>query len=140
MATDSYQRKIIKERDGNKCFLCSRKTRLEVHHIEEQRNGGDEFYHNLITLCRRCHLLFGNHNKLYLNNEKFLEYTKSFEVPDNWNNIGGNRDRQVLIRITKETKDKIADLAARKGLAQVTVLEYLLKGKINLNELKNYDS
>jgi hypothetical protein len=40
------------------------------------------------------------------------------------------------IRITKETRDKILKLAVAKNLKQITILEYLLSGKINLNELK----
>ncbi|GAB1444342.1 hypothetical protein MASR2M39_31940 [Ignavibacteriales bacterium] len=41
----------------------------------------------------------------------------------------------TLIRITIETKDKIARLAETKGLKQITVLEYLLTGKIEIKEL-----
>jgi hypothetical protein len=40
------------------------------------------------------------------------------------------------VRITKETKAKIEKLAVKFGYKQVTVLEYLLKGKISLKELK----
>ena len=42
-----------------------------------------------------------------------------------------------LIRITKETKDKIETLAEERGLKQITTLEYLLSGKINLKDLWN---
>lgn len=45
------------------------------------------------------------------------------------------RDKLVKICITKETKDKIKYLAEKKGLKQITILEYLLKGKIGLEEL-----
>lgn len=41
----------------------------------------------------------------------------------------------TLIRITIETKQKIKNLAAKKNLKQITTLEYLLLGKININEL-----
>jgi len=37
----------------------------------------------------------------------------------------------VQIRITKETRDKIADLAEKMGYKQITTLEYLLSGKID---------
>lgn len=47
------------------------------------------------------------------------------------------RDKMSVIRITKETKDKIGELALSLGYKQVTVLEYLLNGKINLEELNN---
>ena len=45
------------------------------------------------------------------------------------------RDKLTQIRITEKTRDKIAALAKKKGLRQVTVLEYLLSGEINLKEL-----
>lgn len=45
------------------------------------------------------------------------------------------RDEQDLIRITKSTKLKIVRLAEKYGYKHVTVLEYLLDGKINLKEL-----
>lgn len=40
------------------------------------------------------------------------------------------------IRITKRTKEKIKNLAEKYKYKQVTILEYLLNGKININELK----
>lgn len=36
----------------------------------------------------------------------------------------------TLIRITIESRDKIRELAEQTGLKQITVLEYLIKGKI----------
>ena len=45
------------------------------------------------------------------------------------------RDSQTLIRITEKTKAKIKTLATKRGQAQVTVLEYLLHGKIDLKDL-----
>lgn len=40
-----------------------------------------------------------------------------------------------IIRITSETLEKIRILAEKKNLKMITVLEYLLKGKINIKEL-----
>ena len=39
------------------------------------------------------------------------------------------------IRITKEIKKRIVALSERQRLKQITVLEYLLSGKIDLKEL-----
>ena len=39
-----------------------------------------------------------------------------------------------LVRVMPETKYKLEKLSAKKGLKQLTVLEYLLNGKINLEE------
>lgn len=46
------------------------------------------------------------------------------------------RDKLKTIRITEKTFNKIIKLAAEKNFKQVTILEYLLSGKISLNELK----
>jgi predicted CopG family antitoxin len=45
------------------------------------------------------------------------------------------RDNLKTIRITEETYNKIKELAEKKGLKQITILEYLLKGKIGLEDL-----
>ena len=50
-------------------------------------------------------------------------------------NSMSSQSNLTLIRITTETKDKIARLAEIKGLKQITVLEYLLNGKIEIKEL-----
>lgn len=44
------------------------------------------------------------------------------------------RDDLETIRITKESKKKIKKLGEKYGYKDVTVLEYLLKGKIDLKE------
>jgi len=46
------------------------------------------------------------------------------------------RESQTIIRISRITFDKIRDLAKKLDYAQITTLEYLLSGKINLKELK----
>lgn len=46
-------KKKIKERDGNCCQLCGETKKLEVHHIDYDKNNNEE--NNLITLCRKCH-------------------------------------------------------------------------------------
>lgn len=50
----------IKERDGNCCQLCGETKKLEVHHIDYDKNNNEE--NNLITLCRKCHGIT-NHNR-----------------------------------------------------------------------------
>lgn len=46
------------------------------------------------------------------------------------------RESQSLIRISKVTKDKIKKLCEETGYKQITVIEYLLNGKISLDKLK----
>lgn len=51
-------RQSILERDNNVCQDCNKKfKRLEVHHIIPLRKGGTNDLDNLITLCRKCHML-----------------------------------------------------------------------------------
>ena len=45
------------------------------------------------------------------------------------------KDKILTIGITEPTKLKIKKLAKKYGFADVTTLEYLLSGKININEL-----
>jgi len=46
------------------------------------------------------------------------------------------RESQTLIRISRKTFTKIQSLAKELGYAQITTLEYLLDGTINLDKLK----
>ena len=50
-------REYVLHRDGHKCRHCkgrSKEKRLEVHHRESRRTGGDR-PENLVTLCKVCH-------------------------------------------------------------------------------------
>jgi hypothetical protein len=45
----------VRRRDGNQCFICDKKSGLEVHHILPRKLGGSHDPNNLITLCIKCH-------------------------------------------------------------------------------------
>jgi len=45
------------------------------------------------------------------------------------------KDELTLIRITTRSRDKIKKYAEKKGLKMVTVLEYLIEGKIKYKDL-----
>ncbi len=48
--------KLIKERDGYRCWRCGNdKNRLITHHLIRRRAGGRDDPENLITLCASCH-------------------------------------------------------------------------------------
>jgi 5-methylcytosine-specific restriction endonuclease McrA len=49
------------QRSGNKCQLCSSKTKLNVHH-NNYKNLGKEKETDLIVLCKLCHQKFHNKN------------------------------------------------------------------------------
>jgi 5-methylcytosine-specific restriction endonuclease McrA len=45
-------RRYIRNRDGQRCWICHRTDHLQVHHII--RGAGDD-PSNLITICSTCH-------------------------------------------------------------------------------------
>lgn len=62
-------KKQVKERDGNKCALCSATSKkLDVHHIDY--NKKHSVSENLITLCPKCH------SKTNFNREYWQEFFK----------------------------------------------------------------
>ncbi len=50
-------RRVILERDCYTCQNCESHRGLSVHHVEPWRFSHNNNTENLITLCRRCHLL-----------------------------------------------------------------------------------
>jgi hypothetical protein len=55
LPTWKSMKKIIFERDQNKCTRCGSKKYLEAHHLKQVRFGGLPSEKNLVTLCRSCH-------------------------------------------------------------------------------------
>jgi len=53
--TPAWLRRQILARDGYRCFVCKRSTRVHVHHIDERGPGGRTEPKNLLTLCLDCH-------------------------------------------------------------------------------------
>ena len=59
---DGNWRKAL-DRDGNKCVLCGKTEKLEVHHLDgegerdkdKRRKANDTSLENLMTLCSSCH-------------------------------------------------------------------------------------
>ena len=43
----------VRKRENHCCFLCSKKLRLDVHHIDRDTMNND--MSNLVALCRTCH-------------------------------------------------------------------------------------
>lgn len=49
-------RAMARLRDGNQCVKCGTTEKLDVHHEQPVREGGNPFdLDNLVTLCARCH-------------------------------------------------------------------------------------
>ena len=68
---------LVKKRASNKCSLCSRNERLEVHHNTYDRHGYEWLYweEDLICLCHRCHERFHKHTLL-----EYIEPVKPDEI------------------------------------------------------------
>ena len=51
-------RRQVLDRDGWRCQnpACGKAGALEVHHVLELQDGGDNSMENLTTLCRTCHI------------------------------------------------------------------------------------
>ena len=53
---DWIRLKVLQQRDGRRCQECHKAGRLEVHHLKQLQDGGDNALDNLKTLCRDCHI------------------------------------------------------------------------------------
>ena len=50
-------RRTALEKAGYRCSRCSKAGRLEVHHVQHLKDGGQPFdLNNLAVLCRNCHI------------------------------------------------------------------------------------
>lgn len=60
---DYAARKIAKERDNYTCQVCGSTENVEGHHLfEYSYENGASAPDNIITLCRRCHLMVHHGN------------------------------------------------------------------------------
>jgi len=50
-------RQKILDRDKNTCQLCGKKapSKFHIHHILKRKEGGPDYFDNLITVCPSCH-------------------------------------------------------------------------------------
>lgn len=46
--------------EGPDCCWCASTENLNVHHVKPQSRGGGDTADNLLTFCRRCHLVVGH--------------------------------------------------------------------------------
>ena len=52
-------RNIVAERDGYTCIFCTNGY-TDVHHVIPRSRGGRNVPHNLISVCRMCHMRLHN--------------------------------------------------------------------------------
>lgn len=58
-------RKLVRERDHNRCTWCGIPRSLHVHHINYRSQGGPHEPWNLITLCQEHHDLVHSNKRKY---------------------------------------------------------------------------
>ena len=71
-STVSVKRKVIYERDGNKCLKCGSVENLTIDHIMPLSKGGNNSNNNLQTLCAECNMSKGI---------KFADYRADKSIP-----------------------------------------------------------
>jgi HNH endonuclease len=49
------KKRVVRNRDGNRCAICGSKSKLEVDHMRGLQNGGTNDIFNLALLCDTCH-------------------------------------------------------------------------------------
>jgi 5-methylcytosine-specific restriction endonuclease McrA len=57
LAPQAYQKlcRQVLRRDGWRCQQCGSLRNLQVHHIQQRSQAGEDSGENLITLCSDCH-------------------------------------------------------------------------------------
>lgn len=73
-------RREILEKYDNKCVLCGRNIKLQIHHIIPRDNGGKHNTNNLIPVCVKCHssIEWITHNLVEDNLNNFVNIIQSF--------------------------------------------------------------
>lgn len=73
-------KRLVIERDKDRCIICHNPFGLDAHHVVFRSALGDDAEDNLVTLCRRCHDFYahGVHEKHW--RSQFLEYLQSNEI------------------------------------------------------------
>lgn len=69
------RRAIVLERDAWRCTRCGLRVTAKnshVHHIIMRSRGGDHSFENLVTLCKSCHALMDEHERLKANFPSFI--------------------------------------------------------------------
>lgn len=78
-------RPSILKREKNRCFLCSRKAALDVHHINGRTTNNHLW--NLVALCRKCHykqhehtspIPMGHRDVIRLANQLYRQLSKAY--------------------------------------------------------------
>ena len=130
----AYKKHII-DRDGGACMICGKTENLSIHHIRTRGSGGDDEYHNLVTLCwggDGCHIAKAHGMEAAKYKKIFEKYVSVFPRPDFWDAImeQSKRDHEKIKSnmraIAKKSYQKMKNTPAHK--------EYMEQQKKRRNE------
>jgi len=92
---------------GRCCTICHKfcGIKIEVHHIREESEGGDNSYDNAIPLCFDCHADMRSYDHKHPKGNKYSE-SELRKHRDNWyNKINGNigiANKQIVVETDKK--------------------------------------
>jgi 5-methylcytosine-specific restriction endonuclease McrA len=66
-------RREAMERDNHQCRECETKKDLTVYHVIPRSAGGTDALDNLVTLCRKCHVMIEDLRKARHERKVYLE-------------------------------------------------------------------
>ena len=105
-------RKIVSERDSNRCCLCNRKGsewRLELHH----RTYDDDLPDSLTTLCVSCHNVVTSH-------QRGLRY----DSKDDISLIPVESKMPKILDLTYKAKDPILSVPVNSDMPKILKQKY----------------
>lgn len=93
-------RRQRKRLDNNRCYLCGCPKYLNVHHLKYDNLGDENVEEDLVTLCRKCHLMLHR-----IKDATQAEYeTYIYEKRRN-----SNKQSQAFAALQKRLKEKIIE-------------------------------
>ncbi|NJB84194.1 HNH endonuclease [Wenyingzhuangia aestuarii] len=107
---------------GRHCSLCHKfcGTKMELHHIKQRKDGGEDSFENCIPLCFDCHADVMQYNPDHPKGKKYtLSELKRHR--DNWYDKIKNSQGNILpngsyLDLDKKTFERLQNLLDSKGL------------------------
>jgi len=99
-------REAIIKRDNSICVLCGddlRHSDIHIHHITYRKDGGDDNYNNLVTLCVECHATLPDHDKVIEFAYKLSTYYSRINQNKRIKENIGNKNKKLLDEIVIDT-------------------------------------
>lgn len=115
---------FVRFRDKHKCQQCGREEHIEVHHIQQRKDGGSDRPDNLICLCHECHYDYHN-NGLVLKKFKNLNKKNAVTLRD------AEAMNIIKDRILSELRNRFSNIPVRKTYGYITSKN---RKKYNINK------